>query len=292
ERNVYFFLNLRENAIKRICYFLDCDATVAMRKVSKSSRGHMDSYVMMTQVRNIEYIRIYETSKGSVIEFTFYHWWDCLMLNNVVRSILETHSMHPFNIKIENSFHSRICVMMETTTMIRLLEHLKPLLRMKSIYMETDNSDIIYTCANVLQGNIFAVENCLYLIDEVKPEHVVFSSFKCLLRIAEIAKSMYIFHLSKSSSHVEYASVILSILSRKCEKLEIRVDDCFRYPVSIAQSEKLIQFLHHSEKQLHLYTRPKICFLHAFDVQLGTYNVVSRSWDYSIKSVEWTDFNY
>lgn len=52
---------------------------------------------------------------------------------------------------------------------------------------------------------------------------------------------MYIFHLSKSSSHVEYASVILSILSRKCEKLEIRVDDCFRYPVSIAQSEKLIQ---------------------------------------------------
>lgn len=101
------------------------------------------------------------------------------MLNNVVRSILETHSMHPFNIKIENSFHSRvslinsfielnpslhcfiiccqICVMMETTTMIRLLEHLKPLLRMKSIYMETDNSDIIYTCANVLQGNIFAV---------------------------------------------------------------------------------------------------------------------------------------
>lgn len=30
------------------------------------------------------------------------------MLKNVIRSIIDTHSMHPFTLKIGNSFHDRV----------------------------------------------------------------------------------------------------------------------------------------------------------------------------------------
>lgn len=52
--------------------------------------------------------------------------------------------------------------------MIRLLEHLKPLLRMNiitNIYMETDNSDIIHTCANVLSGK--SIRKVIIVPDEM-----------------------------------------------------------------------------------------------------------------------------
>ncbi|KAF8356568.1 hypothetical protein PRIPAC_91563, partial [Pristionchus pacificus] len=121
----------------------------------------------------------------------------------------------------------------------------------------------------------------LAFIAKVNPSHVDFSSqhyelatdsVEFLIHLADMMKSIFIFHECDSISHPSFNPIIISILSRKCEKLIIR-DSCRHAFVSPSEAEQLLQCLHHSEKKFSL----TLLRTHSELVngQNGLYNVTS-----------------
>lgn len=74
-----------------------------------------------------------------------------------------------------------------------------------------------------------------------KLNHTFADSVKFLIRLADMMKSIFIFHeCDSTTAHVNIIPIVTSILSRKCEKLIIR-DSCRNVFVSPSEAEHLLQ---------------------------------------------------